>query len=292
MEPKQPVIFVNGVGTSQERLAAYMQLLKGAFAGRDVQLVHNATSVEEYLKKDLEKQTASIDALFTKLSSLVPEAPAAKNRRVTVLTHSHGTHILYEALKRMSPKMQDNFVVHTFGGITMIPNDMAHNVSIYINEGDLIGIPGNVGYDPQGTLANFLKIHNLMKSKGFGRAQAIIEQVALDKHDKLNPFNNGCTGESIAKFGSTFFGGCRMAKEEVEGEVKKYATPFTDYNIHLITPPQTQAADCHMSVNALCDAVIDRISRIIIQSDAETHLLYSFISQIHEIARQEAAQEL
>ncbi len=286
------VIFINGIGTSEERRSDYVKIITEAFVGRKVELFFNPTAVSEYYAKDVESQAGYIDALYKRFTALVSDDPAGdkKRGRITVLTHSHGTHLLNEVLKKMKAEDRDLFVVYTFGGVTMIPKDMASKVKNYIYKDDLIGVSGNVAYDPRGVLTSYCKIHELMQKTGLPLEKAIPQQVALDMHAKYDPFNNSDTGEAVKKYGALFFSGkeARLEESEVSELVAKYHEACTKYRIKLLSTPtevvQEQKSPS-LELESLTKAAVQATGGLLDKNDRECHMIYAFKSVLEKLGR-------
>lgn len=304
---QRKVIFVNGIETPIEKAQDQAKAISGAFGGRAVTLVHNPTKYAEYFNSHprmgdntppectaLENEVVAtlVEKIRTNIGDATKAAVADKHR-VVLMAHSHGTHILFQALKQLTDDERQCVSAHAFGGITMIPKVMALTVENHINECDIIGITGNRAYDTEGTLAKFLTITQLMRKNKLDVTRAIIHQVTQDFHDRMDPFAQSVAmpkdlkAAEIAKFGAIFFGNEQVDPAHFKQCVESYTKCFSDYDIRLIPPPAAREAgsrDASLDVEEIARAVAQGLGAFVTDSDSKCHILNNFMEAIKVVA--------
>lgn len=302
------LIYCNGIeSTIEQAVQEQGKLISDAFGGRGVTVVCNPTKVSHYFNLHTAEQDAFensvADTLLQQIQDQMQGASTmdrTERKKVILFAHSHGTQILLKALQKLSPEERPYVTVYTFGGITMIPKNLAHKVEIYFNEGDIIGKSGNRAHDSEKVLENYLKIEHRMRVEGVDCKRAIINQVLDDTHDKLDPFHHDAKdgdqvrADKVARHGATFFGGQKMDPKNLEEGVRQYTKCYTDYNIHLIpsTILKGQSEDAtDLDFRKLSEVVADEVGTFVLTSNYKCHILPNFEKIIQNIAEQTMQEE-
>lgn len=286
------LIYCNGIESTSDNAIAQATMISKAFGDRAVTVVHNPTKVAGYynhhLPTHIDEKTAIINSLIQEIRSQM-DLETGRQHPIAVFAHSHGAHILHQALLQLSDKERDLMSVYTFGGVTTIPNKLANRVCIYFNEGDLIGRGGNIAYGVDKTMDRFLAIHDRMKRDGSTRERAILEQVKEDLYFDLEPHSHpsAIADTKIAIFGSTFFGGVVYDRNDLKARIQSYTECFKDYNIHLIASRVKEnnlAVSDGLDDNVLASIAQEELLTYVLKHDLECHRMTAFQSQIEQIA--------
>lgn len=293
---RRPVlIYCNGIGVTQGQAQAQAQIIANAF-GDEVVGVYNRTEVTGYYAHHTPEQRALEDAIATRLAetirgSTLSHPGESLRHRVSLFAHGHGAQIARLALETLNAEDRALVSVYTFGGVTMIPKSMAHDVQIYINEGDVIGRSGNCAYDPEGVLEAYLKIWERMKREGLSLRGAVMAQFIEDKHNALDPMRPSLTENRayhprrIEEYGRTFFSDQAGDDVSIRKDLAEHMRPITDYDIHILDAPRRDRGNAtSLDLSDMAREIAEEMARYATESGIQCHGFDTFTGVIRQIA--------
>ncbi|MDE3046141.1 MAG: hypothetical protein KGJ02_05815 [Verrucomicrobiota bacterium] len=217
--------------------------------GRGV-IVHHLTLLN-YLDRtpeEFQRQAKIADFIAEKIKPIItnlswgPGICVEKPRNpLTVVAHSFGAELCYQALYRLSEDEREALTVVTYGGVRMIPNSLAKKVINYVSYHDLIAADSNPVFDSENVLARVKKVYKEMTFKNESSLRGAIAKVfAQQMHDhfssaKVKPSNDeeAVKQEKTNIFQNVFiFGkGDVLSQERIASGLKSWVELFQKYTI-------------------------------------------------------------
>ena len=257
--PGIKIFSCNGVRTSKQKAIVHACMISYAFGGREVTVFHNPTSSWDLISpsnSEAERQRNLAADLAVHIHNFITDQQEAgidyNDIRILVFAHSHGAVVTESSLTTLEETDREKVDVYTFGGATMIANNLANRVFNYVHKDDRIANIGNFFSNDNLMLITAKRILYKANENGENLLGAIYEQAKIDTFWKLQPIN--WEGDKKSRYQAIFKQKSQAALESDSFFLERlqiYLTYFNTHTIFLQSPPEVGSAStsAHTSGN-------------------------------------------